>query len=36
LGFDVPVAFFHSFWKPNTITLDFTGMNLYIAPGKAA
>ncbi|MEV0621771.1 aspartyl protease family protein [Nonomuraea sp. NPDC050404] len=35
LGFDVPVTFFHSFYKPYNVTLDFTGMNLYIAPGKA-
>ncbi|MGN9788173.1 aspartyl protease family protein [Nonomuraea sp. ZG12] len=34
-GFDVPAAFFHSFHKPNNITLDFTGMNLYVARGKA-
>jgi hypothetical protein len=34
-GFDVRCALFHSFWKPYSITLDFTGMNLYIAPGKA-
>jgi tetratricopeptide (TPR) repeat protein len=35
LGFDVPVSFFHTFFKPYNITLDFTDMNLYIAPGKA-
>jgi hypothetical protein len=35
LGFDVPAAFFHSFFKPYNITLDFTDMNLYIARGKA-
>ncbi|GIH94225.1 aspartyl protease family protein [Planobispora siamensis] len=35
-GFDVPAAFFHSFHKPNTITLDFTDMNLYVARGQAA
>ncbi|MEO3889238.1 aspartyl protease family protein [Nonomuraea sp. B5E05] len=35
LGFDVPVTFFHSFYKPYNITLDFTGMNVYIARGKA-
>jgi len=34
-GFDVPVAFFHSFYKPYNITLDFTNMNVYIARGKA-
>jgi hypothetical protein len=34
-GFDVPAAFFHPFWKPYNITLDFTDMNLYVAPGKA-
>ncbi|MER5650162.1 aspartyl protease family protein [Streptosporangium sp. NPDC002524] len=34
-GFDVPAAFFHSFFKPYNITLDFTDMNLYIARGKA-
>jgi hypothetical protein len=35
LGFDQPAALFHSFFKPFNITLDFTGMNLYIARGKA-
>ncbi|MEU7858462.1 tetratricopeptide repeat protein [Nonomuraea sp. NPDC049141] len=35
LGFDVPAAFFHCFYKPYNITLDFTDMNLYIARGKA-
>jgi tetratricopeptide (TPR) repeat protein len=35
-GFDVPAAFFHSFYKPYNVTLDFTGMNVYIARGKAA
>ncbi|MFI7708669.1 hypothetical protein [Nonomuraea sp. NPDC049480] len=35
-GFDVPAAFFHSFHKPNTITLDFTDINLYVAHGAAA
>jgi tetratricopeptide (TPR) repeat protein len=35
-GFDVPAAFFHSFHKPCTVTLDFTGMRLYIARGRAA
>ncbi|MFC9976647.1 hypothetical protein ACFVH6_37685 [Spirillospora sp. NPDC127200] len=35
-GFDVPAAFFHRFHKPYNVTLDFTGMNLYIARGKAA
>ncbi|MEU6714993.1 aspartyl protease family protein [Nonomuraea sp. NPDC046802] len=35
LGFDVPAAFFHCFYKPYNVTLDFTGMNLYIARGKA-
>lgn len=34
-GFDVMGAFFHSFWKPCNVTLDFTDMNLYIARGKA-
>ncbi len=34
-GFDVPATFFHSFYKPYNITLDFTDMNLYIARGKA-
>ncbi|GAA1524704.1 hypothetical protein GCM10009678_02470 [Actinomadura kijaniata] len=34
-GFDVPAAFFQSFFKPYNITLDFTRMNLYIASGKA-
>jgi hypothetical protein len=36
LGFDVRAAFFHCFWKPCNITLDFTDMNLYVARGKAA
>ncbi|SEH00927.1 Tetratricopeptide repeat-containing protein [Nonomuraea solani] len=35
LGFDVPATFFHSFYKPYNITLDFTGMNVYIARGAA-
>lgn len=35
LGFDVPTAFFHCFYKPYNVTLDFTDMNLYIARGKA-
>ncbi|WP_189251594.1 tetratricopeptide repeat protein [Lentzea flava] len=30
LGFDAPAAFFHCFWKPCAVTLDFTGMNLYV------
>ncbi|MET8758425.1 tetratricopeptide repeat protein [Lentzea sp. NPDC004782] len=30
LGFDVPAAFFQCFWKPYSVTLDFTGMNLYV------
>ncbi|MFI6392514.1 tetratricopeptide repeat protein [Nonomuraea sp. NPDC050540] len=34
-GFDVRVAFFHCFFKPYNITLDFTDMNLYLARGKA-
>jgi hypothetical protein len=34
-GIDGIAAFFHSFWKPYDITLDFTAMNLYIARGKA-
>jgi tetratricopeptide (TPR) repeat protein len=34
-GFDVLAAFFHPFYKPYNITLDFTDMNLYIARGKA-
>lgn len=34
-GFDVLAAFFHCFWKPYNITLDFTNMNLYIARGAA-
>ncbi|QFG24167.1 aspartyl protease family protein [Actinomadura sp. WMMB 499] len=34
-GFDVLAAFFHSFYKPFNITLDFTEMNVYIARGKA-
>jgi hypothetical protein len=35
LGFDVPAAFFHTFYKPYNVTLDFTDMNLYIARGTA-
>ncbi|MEW2354611.1 aspartyl protease family protein [Spirillospora sp. NPDC029432] len=35
-GFDVLATFFHPFYKPYNITLDFTRMNLYITPGKAA
>ncbi|MBG6092469.1 tetratricopeptide repeat protein [Actinomadura viridis] len=34
-GFDVPATFFHPFYKPYNITLDFTDMNLYIVRGKA-
>ncbi|MFA1550247.1 aspartyl protease family protein [Actinomadura chokoriensis] len=34
-GFDVLTTFFHPFYKPCNITLDFTGMNVYIARGKA-
>ncbi|MEU5884089.1 aspartyl protease family protein [Spirillospora sp. NPDC047279] len=34
-GFDAPAAFSHCFHKPYNVTLDFTGMNLYIARGKA-
>lgn len=35
-GFDVAAAYFHPFWKPYNITLDFTTMNLYLAPGAAS
>lgn len=35
-GFDVLAHFSHSFYKPYNITLDFTGMNVYIARGAAA
>ncbi|MGW2311302.1 aspartyl protease family protein [Actinomadura luteofluorescens] len=35
-GFDSLGAFFHPFFKPYNVTLDFTGMNLYIARGPAA
>ncbi|MET7336111.1 tetratricopeptide repeat protein [Nonomuraea sp. NPDC005650] len=35
-GFDVLANFSHSFFKPYNVTLDFTGMNVYIARGKAA
>ncbi|MQA82099.1 MAG: tetratricopeptide repeat protein [Streptosporangiales bacterium] len=35
-GFDVLGAFFHPFWKPYNITVDYTDMNLYIARGKAS
>jgi hypothetical protein len=34
-GFDTTGWFAHCFWKPYNVTLDFTGMNLYIARGKA-
>ncbi|WP_433474923.1 aspartyl protease family protein [Spirillospora sp. CA-142024] len=34
-GFDAIGHFAHCFFKPYNITLDFTDMNLYIAPGKA-
>lgn len=34
-GFDTIGHFAHCFFKPYNITLDFTGMNLYIARGKA-
>jgi hypothetical protein len=34
-GFDGLGRYGHCFWKPYNITLDFTGMNLYIARGKA-
>jgi hypothetical protein len=34
-GFDVPAHFAHCFYKPYSVTLDFTEMNLYIARGKA-
>jgi tetratricopeptide (TPR) repeat protein len=34
-GIDATGHFAHSFYKPYNITLDFTGMNLYIARGKA-
>ncbi|MGW3350939.1 aspartyl protease family protein [Nonomuraea rubra] len=34
-GFDSMGWFAHCFWKPYNITVDFTGMNLYIARGKA-
>jgi hypothetical protein len=34
-GFDVLASFFHPFYKPYNVTLDFTDMNLYIARGKA-
>ncbi|MFC0041415.1 tetratricopeptide repeat protein [Actinomadura rayongensis] len=35
-GFDAIGRFSHCFFKPFTITLDFTAMNLFIARGKAA
>lgn len=35
-GFDLIGHFDHCFWKPYTVTLDFTGMNVYIARGKAS
>lgn len=34
-GFDTKGAFFHSFYKPYNVTLDFTGMNVYVVRGKA-
>jgi tetratricopeptide (TPR) repeat protein len=34
-GFDMMGYFAHCFFKPYNITLDFTGMNVYIARGKA-
>ncbi|WP_433467047.1 aspartyl protease family protein [Spirillospora sp. CA-128828] len=34
-GFDTLGAFFHPFYKPYNVTLDFTDMKLYIARGKA-
>ncbi|MBO2450902.1 tetratricopeptide repeat protein [Actinomadura barringtoniae] len=34
-GFDLLGHFAHSFYKPYNVTLDFTDMNLYVAPGKA-
>ncbi|MFC6880749.1 MULTISPECIES: aspartyl protease family protein [Actinomadura] len=34
-GFETLGGFFHSFFKPYNITLDFTDMNIYIARGKA-
>lgn len=34
-GFDVWATFFHTFWKPYNITVDFTDMNIYITQGKA-
>ena len=33
-GFDVPARFFHSFWKPYNIPVDYTNMTLYITHGK--
>ncbi|GAB3412805.1 tetratricopeptide repeat protein [Flindersiella endophytica] len=35
-GFDVWSHIAHTFFKPYNLTLDFTTMNLYIAPGKAS
>ncbi|MEV4891574.1 hypothetical protein AB0K48_19545 [Nonomuraea sp. NPDC055795] len=35
-GFDVHAHFSHSFYKPYNVTLDFTGMNVYLARGEAA
>ncbi|MEV0621784.1 aspartyl protease family protein [Nonomuraea sp. NPDC050404] len=35
-GFDTMGWFSHCFWKPYTITVDFTDMSLYIACGEAA
>ena len=34
-GFDVLANFSHGFFKPYNVTLHFTDMNVYIAPGKA-
>lgn len=35
-GFDVSAHFSHCFYKPYNVTLDFTGMNVYIARGKSS
>ncbi|RFS83486.1 hypothetical protein D0T12_20805 [Actinomadura spongiicola] len=34
-GFDVMAAFFHPFYKPCNVTLDFTDMTVHIVRGKA-
>ncbi|MEV0585053.1 aspartyl protease family protein [Nonomuraea sp. NPDC050310] len=35
-GFDTMGWFSHCFWKPYSVTVDFTAMSLYLARGRAA